>query len=91
MLEDDEQYNYDTGIAPVAIEIDYDANVVKEQLQVTRDARTGESHTELVPTVVSNDGFDPIALELYAEWITSNDHHDNRDPDQWAAYEETDA
>ena len=90
VLEEDEMYDYNTGIIPVVVEIDYAVTEVVEQLQVTRDARTGEAHTVVVPAVVSNAGFDPTALENYADWITSDDHQSNRQPDQWAAYEEPD-
>ena len=88
VIEDDEQSDYDVDVNPIVVNVDYDISETVEQVQTTRDADTGEVHTRVVPAVVSNGGFDSTALDNYADWIRIDP--ESRQPDQWAAYAESD-
>ena len=86
--DDEDQCDFDTGVDHVTNVPDYSRTKVEKQLKATRNANTGEPQTETVDAVVSNAVFDPIALENYSEWIVE-EVADDRDPDQWAAYEDS--
>ena len=85
---DEDQIDFDTGAEHITNDMDYSHTKVEKQLQATRNADTGESQTRVVDAVVSNAVFDPTALENYSEWIVG-EVPDDRDPDQWAAYEDS--
>ena len=85
---DEEMCDFNTGAEIIANDVDYNTTTtVVDHQQATHDAVSGEPQTIVVPTVVSNQGFDQTALENYADWITA-DMPEDRDPGQWAAYED---
>ena len=84
---DEEMCDFNTGATHMVNELDYSVTAVVDQLQATHNAASGEPQTIVVPTVVSNLGFDQTAVANYADWITA-DMPEDRDPGQWAAYED---